>query len=104
MYEVKYLEWAVTQNVEDIHYGELLKNPLSPELFPQQCKFVYAQHMPCSQVLLSHSVHSPGARLGGTSTWRAPSGNAINDIHNHQGAKQLEVKVDIELILMQDLP
>jgi len=40
----------------------------------------------------------------GTSTWRAPSGNAINDIHNHQGAKQLEVKVDIELILMQDLP
>ena len=60
------------------------KNPLSPEFFPQQCTFVYAQHMPCSQVLLSHSVRSPGTRLCGTSAWKAPSGKAINDIHNHQ--------------------
>jgi len=37
-------------------------------------------------------------------TWRAPSSNTINDIHDHPGTKQSGVKVDIRLILMQDLP
>ena len=32
------------------------------------------------------------------------SGNSTNDIHDNPGAKQLGVKVEIGLILMQDLP
>jgi len=36
-------------------------------------------------------------------TWRTPSGITINDIHDHPGAKQMEVKEDIGLIVMQDL-
>ena len=32
-----------------------------------------------------------------------PSGITINDIHDHTGAKQMEVKEDIGLIVMQDL-
>jgi len=49
-----------------------LVNPLSPNFFPQQYIFVYIQHMPHSQVLLSHSVCSSGARLGGTSAHGEP--------------------------------
>jgi len=30
--------------------------------------------------------------------------NTINDIHDHPGTKQSGVKVNIRLILMQDLP
>jgi len=37
-------------------------------------------------------------------TLDSPSGNTINDIHDHPGVKQSGVKVEIELILMQDLP
>ena len=49
-------------------------------------------HRPCSP-----TTFTP---LGGTST---PSGNTINDIHKNPEAKQLGVKVDIGLILMQNL-
>jgi len=35
--------------------------------------------------------------------WQYVSGNTVNDIHEHTGAKQLGVKVGIVLILMQDL-
>ena len=56
------------------------------------------------QVFLSHSIHFSGARLGETSARGAPSGNTINDIHDYPGAKQSGVKVEIELIFMQDLP
>ena len=34
----------------------------------------------------------------------SPSGNTINDIHDHSGAQQLGVKVDNGLDLMQGLP
>jgi len=50
---------------------------------------VYIQH------LLSHSVRSSGASLGGTSAHGEPSGITINDHHDHPaaGTKQLGVKV-----------
>ena len=37
--------------------------------FPQQYTFVYIQHMPRLWVLLSHSVHSSGARLDFPNFW-----------------------------------
>ena len=49
------------------------------------------------QMLLSHSIHSSGARLGGTSAPGEPP-LTIPLIVFMQG-----VKVEIELILMQDL-
>jgi len=47
-------------------------------------------------MLLSHSIHSSGTRLGWKHTWKpGPFGN---DIHDHPAAKQLGVKVEIGLI------
>ena len=51
-------------------------------------------------------VHSAQAMFAGVplpqrlllwgQTWWAPSGNTINDIHDHSGAKQLGVKVEMD--------
>ena len=92
-----------TQNVEVIHYELLKKNFKLCILSPTVHICVCSAHATFTGVPL------PQRSLSRGQTWwdkclESPSGNAINDIHNHQGAKQLEVKVDIELILMQDLP
>ena len=50
------------------------------------------QHVPHSQVLLSH-----GQNWRERHTWRAPSGNTINDTQDHPESKQLGVKVEIGL-------
>jgi len=57
-------------------------------------------------MFLSHSIHSSGARIGGTSAHGESlcHGNTSNDIHDHPGAKQIGMKVEIGLILMWDLP
>ena len=44
---------------------------------------------PCGHSL-SHGIRSSRARS--KHTWRDPSGNIVNDIHDHTEAKQLGVK------------
>jgi len=70
----QYLIMNTAQRVENFKFvgRETVKSHLSPEFFPQQYTSVYIQHMPHSQVLLSYSVHSSGARLGGTSAHGQP--------------------------------
>ena len=67
-------------------------------------RLVCTQHMPHSQVLLSQALLLWGQTWWDECTWRSPSGNTINDIHDHPEAKQLGVKMEIGLILIQTSP
>jgi len=64
------------------------------EFFLQQHTFVYIQHMPLWQVLLSHSVRSSGARHCETSTHGEPLLAILLMIFMTTGAKQLGVRLD----------
>ena len=57
-------------------------------------------------VFLYHSICSPGARHGGTSTHGEPplAIHSMTDTHDHPEANQLGVKVEIGMIFMQDTP
>ena len=79
-----------------------LKNPSSPESFSQQYTFVCIQHVPHLQVLLPASFAPLRPELVREVHMKNPSGNTINHIHDHPGAKQFVVKVEIRLILNLD--
>jgi len=78
-------------------------NPLSPEFFPNSTQLCDSAHATFADAPLPQRSLLWGQTWWDKCTWRVPSGNAINDIHDHPGAKQLGVKDDIGLIPMQNL-
>ena len=71
----------------------LLVNPLTTEFFPpRQHIFMHSAHTTfVGTPLPQHSLLS-GQTWWGAHTWRNPSGNTVNDIHDPPQAQQSEVK------------
>ena len=68
----------------------------SAKFFSLQLSFSCILDVPPLCVLLSHSVCS--SDLVGQCTWRAPSDNTINDVHEHPEACDWVSKVEFGLI------
>ena len=73
-------------------------NPLTTEFFPpRQHIFMHSAHTTfVGTPLPQHSLLS-GQTWWGSHTWRDPSGNTVNDIHDPPQAQQSEVKGGCQL-------
>ena len=96
--------WALTQDVIPLHQStpqlcvlvdiyQHTFNPLTTEFFPpRQHIFMHSAHTTfVGTPLPQHSLLS-GQTWWGPHTWRDPSGNTVNDIHDPPQGQQSEVK------------
>ena len=85
-----YLVWLLCVVITTLY---VLINPLTTEFFPpRQHIFMHSAHTTfVGTPLPQHSLLS-GQTWWGPHTWRNPSGNTINDIHDPPHAQQSEVK------------
>ena len=80
-------------------------NPLTTEFFPpRQHIFLHSAHTTfVGTPLPQHSLLS-GQTWWGPHTWRDPSGNTVNDIHDPHKASNRRSKVDVSRIFAQHFP
>ena len=80
-------------------------NPLTTEFFPpRQHIFMHSAHTTfVGTPLPQHSLLS-GQTWWGPHTWRDPSGNTVNDIHDPHKASNRRSKVDVSRIFAQHFP
>ena len=80
-------------------------NPLTTEFFPpRQHIFMHSAHTTfVGTPLPQHSLLS-GQTWWGPHTWRDPSGNTVNDIHDPHKASNRRSKVDVSQIFAQHFP
>ena len=80
-------------------------NPLTTEFFPpRQHIFMHSAHTTfVGTPLPQHSLLS-GQTWWGSHTWRDPSGNTVNDIHDPHKPSNRRSKVDVSWIFAQHFP
>ena len=80
-------------------------NPLTTKFFPpRQHIFMHSVHTTFVGAPLPQHLLLSGQIWWGSHTWRAPSGNTVNDIHDPQKPSNRRSNVDVSQILAQGFP
>ena len=84
---------------------ELQFNPLTTEFFPpRQHIFMHSAHTSVIGTPLPQHSLLGGQTWWGPHTWRDPSGNTVNDIHDPHKPSNGRSKVDVSRIFAQHFP
>ena len=101
-----YNQWGNTKSLKVYRCEAYVKlNPLTTEFFPpRQHIYMHSAHTTfVGTPLPQHSLLS-GQTWWGRHTWRDPSGNTVNDIHDSHKPSNRRSKVDVSRTFAQHFP